>query len=98
MEGQAATTLGAKEIGCVNLSLDRPLVCEAYRENRDLGSFILVDALQAASMFAALTACERNARKTGPVGSGRAKSPVGDPLEPARPQKSEAMPLFSQSP
>jgi bifunctional enzyme CysN/CysC len=45
MEHQAATTLGANEIGYVNLSLDRPLVCEAYRDNRDLGSFILVDAL-----------------------------------------------------
>jgi bifunctional enzyme CysN/CysC len=45
MEQQVATTLGANEIGYVDLSLDRPLVCEAYRENRDLGSFILVDAL-----------------------------------------------------
>lgn len=46
MEHHAATTLGANEIGYVNLSLDRPLVCEAYRENRDLGSFILIDALR----------------------------------------------------
>jgi bifunctional enzyme CysN/CysC len=45
MEHHAATTLGANEIGYVNLSLDRPLVCEAYRENRDLGSFILIDPL-----------------------------------------------------
>jgi bifunctional enzyme CysN/CysC len=45
MEHQAAATLGANEIGYVNLSLDRPLVCETYRENRGLGSFILVDAL-----------------------------------------------------
>jgi sulfate adenylyltransferase subunit 1 (EFTu-like GTPase family) len=26
-------------------SLDRPLVCEAYRDNRELGSFILIDSL-----------------------------------------------------
>jgi bifunctional enzyme CysN/CysC len=45
MEHQAATTLTANEIGCVNLSLDRPLVCEAYRDDRNLGSFILIDAL-----------------------------------------------------
>jgi bifunctional enzyme CysN/CysC len=45
MEHQAAATLEANEIGYVNLSLDRPLVCEAYRDNRDLGSFILIDAL-----------------------------------------------------
>jgi bifunctional enzyme CysN/CysC len=41
----AATTLAANEIGYVNLSLDRPLVCEAYRDNRELGSFILIDPL-----------------------------------------------------
>jgi bifunctional enzyme CysN/CysC len=46
MEHQAATTLSANEIGYVNLTLDRPLVCEAYRENRDLGGFILIDALR----------------------------------------------------
>jgi bifunctional enzyme CysN/CysC len=45
MEHQAATTLAANEIGHVHLNLDRPLVCEAYRDNRDLGSFILIDAL-----------------------------------------------------
>jgi bifunctional enzyme CysN/CysC len=45
MEHQAATTLGANEIGHVHLSLDRPLVCEAYRDDRELGSFILIDAL-----------------------------------------------------
>jgi bifunctional enzyme CysN/CysC len=45
LEHQAATALAANEIGYVNLSLDRPLVCEAYRDNRDLGSFILIDPL-----------------------------------------------------
>jgi bifunctional enzyme CysN/CysC len=45
MEHQAATTLAANEIGYVNLSLDRPLVFEAYRDDRELGSFILIDAL-----------------------------------------------------
>jgi bifunctional enzyme CysN/CysC len=45
MEHQAATTLGTNEIGYVNLSLDRPLVCEAYRDDRELGSFILIDPI-----------------------------------------------------
>jgi bifunctional enzyme CysN/CysC len=45
MAHQAAATLEANEIGYVNLRLERPLVCEAYRDNRDLGSFILIDAL-----------------------------------------------------
>ena len=45
MEHQAATTLGTNDIGYVNLSLDRPLVCEAYREDRELGSLILIDPI-----------------------------------------------------
>uniref|UniRef100_Q07UU2 Multifunctional fusion protein n=1 Tax=Rhodopseudomonas palustris (strain BisA53) TaxID=316055 RepID=Q07UU2_RHOP5 len=45
MAHQAATTLNANEIGVVNLSLERPLVCEAYRDDRELGSFILIDPL-----------------------------------------------------
>jgi bifunctional enzyme CysN/CysC len=45
MEHQAATTLSANEIGCVNISLDRPLVCEAYGDDRALGSFILIDPI-----------------------------------------------------
>jgi bifunctional enzyme CysN/CysC len=45
MEHQAATTLVANEIGQVHISLDRPLVCEAYHDDRELGSFILIDAL-----------------------------------------------------
>ena len=45
MAQQAATTLEANEIGYVHLSLDRPLVCEAYRDDRELGSFILIDPI-----------------------------------------------------
>jgi len=45
MEHQAATTLATNDIGYVNLSLDRPIVCEAYRDNRELGSFILIDPI-----------------------------------------------------
>jgi len=45
MEHQAATALQANDIGCVNLSLDRPLVCESYSDDRNLGSFILIDPL-----------------------------------------------------
>jgi bifunctional enzyme CysN/CysC len=43
MAQEAATTLSANEIGTVNLSLDKPLVCEAYGEDTTLGSFILID-------------------------------------------------------
>ena len=45
MEQHAAATLEANDIGYADLSLDRPLVFEPYRDNRELGSFILVDPL-----------------------------------------------------
>jgi bifunctional enzyme CysN/CysC len=45
MAHEAATVLEANEIGYVTLSLDRPLVCDAYRDDRQLGSFILIDPL-----------------------------------------------------
>jgi bifunctional enzyme CysN/CysC len=54
MAQQAATTLEANEIGCVNLSLDRPLVCEAYRDDRELGSFILIDPITRRTVAAGL--------------------------------------------
>jgi bifunctional enzyme CysN/CysC len=51
---ETALTLDANEIGCVDLVLDRPLVCDAYRDNRDLGSFILIDPLSRRTVAAGL--------------------------------------------
>jgi bifunctional enzyme CysN/CysC len=48
-EGPAAT-LGANGIGRVRLTTGRPLVATLYRENRDLGGFILVDRLTNATV------------------------------------------------
>ncbi|KYG22764.1 adenylyltransferase [Bradyrhizobium sp. AT1] len=45
MAHEDAATLDANQIGYAHLSLDRPLVFEAYRDNRDMGSFILVDPI-----------------------------------------------------
>lgn len=45
MEELAADTLEVNEIGNCNLSLDRPIPFDPYRENRETGSFILVDRL-----------------------------------------------------
>jgi bifunctional enzyme CysN/CysC len=42
---EAATALESNQIGYVTLRLDRPLVCDAYSEDRNLGSFILIDLL-----------------------------------------------------
>ncbi len=43
MEHLAANTLGLNEIGVCNLSLDRPVPFDAYVDNRDTGSFIIID-------------------------------------------------------
>ena len=42
-EHLAAKHLGLNEVGYCNLHLDQPVVFEAYRDNRELGAFILVD-------------------------------------------------------
>src|SRR5207237_872312 len=43
MAQESAQTLEANEIGYADLTLDRPLVCDAYRDSSELGSFILID-------------------------------------------------------
>jgi bifunctional enzyme CysN/CysC len=43
MAQESAATLDVNQIGYVHL--DRPLVFEAYRDNRDMGSFILIDPI-----------------------------------------------------
>jgi bifunctional enzyme CysN/CysC len=45
MAKESAATLDVNQIGYVHLNLDRPLVFEAYRDDRDMGSFILVDPI-----------------------------------------------------
>lgn len=45
MAHEPATALALNEIGYVHLSLDRPVACESYREDRALGSFILIDPI-----------------------------------------------------
>ncbi|CCD95630.1 putative bifunctional enzyme: Sulfate adenylyltransferase (SAT) subunit 1 (N-terminal); Adenylyl-sulfate kinase (APS kinase)(C-terminal)(NodQ/CysNC-like) [Bradyrhizobium sp. ORS 375] len=54
MAHEAAPALEANEIGCVEIALDRPLVCDAYRDNRDLGSFILIDPFSRHTVAAGL--------------------------------------------
>ncbi len=45
LEHVAATKLELNEIGVVDLELDRPVAFDPYDENRDTGSFILVDRI-----------------------------------------------------
>ncbi|HYD62066.1 MAG TPA: sulfate adenylyltransferase subunit CysN [Noviherbaspirillum sp.] len=45
MERIAAKTLELNDIGVCNLHVDRPLAFDPYAENRDTGSFIVIDRL-----------------------------------------------------
>jgi bifunctional enzyme CysN/CysC len=50
----AATTLELNEIGVCNLSLDRSIPFDPYRDNRDTGGFIVVDKLTNVTVGAGL--------------------------------------------
>ena len=54
LEHVAAKTLELNDIGVCNLELSQPVVFEPYRDNRDLGGFILVDRLTNATVGAGL--------------------------------------------
>ncbi len=50
----AAKTLELNGIGVVELSTDKPIVFEAYADNRTLGGFILIDKLTSATVAAGM--------------------------------------------
>ncbi|WP_174274739.1 sulfate adenylyltransferase subunit CysN [Sphingomonas bacterium] len=54
MEHLAAKTLDLNAIGVANFSTDRPLVFEAYGDNRQLGGFILIDRFSNATVAAGI--------------------------------------------
>ncbi len=49
---EAAKTLGLNEIAAVNIATERPLAFAPYRENRDLGGFVLIDRQSQATVAA----------------------------------------------
>jgi bifunctional enzyme CysN/CysC len=54
LEHLAAKKLELNEIGVCNLSLDQPIAFDPYAENRETGSFILIDRLTNATVGAGL--------------------------------------------
>ncbi|GFO66506.1 hypothetical protein GMLC_00850 [Geomonas limicola] len=54
LEQKQVTTLGLNEIALVRLELDRPVPFDPYRENRDTGSFILIDRFSNATVAAGM--------------------------------------------
>jgi sulfate adenylyltransferase large subunit len=54
LERTAPGTIGMNDIAGVSLSLNQPIFCDPYRENRATGSFILVDELTHQTVAAGL--------------------------------------------
>ncbi|KUR75947.1 sulfate adenylyltransferase subunit CysN [Novosphingobium sp. FSW06-99] len=54
MEHMAAKTLDLNAIGVVELTTDKPVVFEAYADNRTLGGFILIDKITNATVAAGM--------------------------------------------
>ena len=50
----AGKTLALNEVGYCNLSLSQPLAFDAYRDNRDMGGFILIDRFTNATVGAGM--------------------------------------------
>ncbi|MGI9420307.1 MAG: adenylyl-sulfate kinase, partial [Geminicoccaceae bacterium] len=55
-EHLAADTLGLNEVGFVNFSLDQPVAFEAYKDNKTLGGFILIDRMSNQTVAAGMVA------------------------------------------
>jgi sulfate adenylyltransferase large subunit len=54
LEQKQAPTLGLNEIGVVRLELDRMVAFDPYRQNRETGSFILIDRFTNATVAAGM--------------------------------------------
>ncbi|HXE96693.1 MAG TPA: sulfate adenylyltransferase subunit CysN [Dongiaceae bacterium] len=54
LEQKQVPTLGLNEIGVARLELDRPISFDPYRQNRDTGSFILIDRFTNATVAAGM--------------------------------------------
>ena len=54
MDELAAKTLGLNDIGVAEVYTDKPLVFEAYAENRTMGGFILIDKITNATVAAGM--------------------------------------------
>ena len=45
LEHTATKTLSLNEIGVCNISVDRPIAFDPYKDNRDMGGFVIIDRL-----------------------------------------------------
>jgi sulfate adenylyltransferase subunit 1 len=73
LEQKQVPTLGLNEIGVVRLELDRPISFDTYRQNRDTGSFILIDRFSNATVAAGMVIM------SAPLEPQKAQPPGSDP-------------------
>ncbi|NKB34151.1 MAG: sulfate adenylyltransferase subunit CysN [Pseudomonadales bacterium] len=63
LEEQPAPTLELNEIGLIEMSLNKAVSFDAYKENRATGSFIVIDRLTNVTIGAGMIDCEQQERK-----------------------------------
>jgi len=73
LEQKQAPTLGLNEIGVVCLELDRPVSFDTYKQNRDTGSFILIDRFTNATVAAGMVIA------AAPLDPQKAQLPINPP-------------------
>jgi sulfate adenylyltransferase subunit 1 len=79
LEQKQVPTLGLNEIGVVRLELDRPISFDTYQQNRDTGSFILIDRFTNATMAAGMVlAAAPLEQQTTPMKGARADLMAAD--------------------
>jgi sulfate adenylyltransferase subunit 1 len=91
LEQKQVPTLGLNEIGVVRLELDRPISFDTYGQNRDTGSFILIDRFTNATVAAGMviTAAPLELQK-GPLSGFSPELPIPDGGQLRRVNLSEA--------
>jgi sulfate adenylyltransferase subunit 1 len=91
LEQKQVPTLGLNEIGVVRLELDRPISFDTYQQNRDTGSFILIDRFSNATLAAGMVimSAPLEQQKAQQPGSGPDQM-VADDGHPRRISLSEA--------
>jgi bifunctional enzyme CysN/CysC len=80
MEQRRGLTLGLNDIGQVEIDLDRRVLAVRYKENRQLGGFILIDKVTHATVAAGLVTNfpKSQPNRSGPRGEGSIVWVAGD--------------------
>jgi len=86
LEQKQVPTLGLNEIGVVRLELDRPISFDTYQQNRDTGSFILIDRFTNATVAAGMviTAAPLDLQKAVQTGYSPDLTVSGRPAPPCQ--------------